>query len=707
MKILCAATLLLAMSCTSPGHQATLATDVGEAPRADQRPTQLEAHGHVRTDEYYWLREREDPEVVAYLEAENEYTSAVLAPTEALQAELARELAGRVVQDDSTVPYPLDGWLYYTRYEDGLSYPIHCRKRGESGSEEILLDLNALSEGHTYYSISSRTPSPSHRYLAYAVDTRGRRIYSIEVRDLETGAVTETIPDTAGGLVWAADDETLFYARRDLETLRTYQIWRHTRGTDPASDVLVHQEDDEIFSCFVRKSRSRQFVMIGSRHTLSTEYRVIPASAPETEPRVLVPRRRDLLYYPDHHGEHFYIRTNLGGTSNFRLMRAPVDSPDESSWTEVIPHREDVLLEGVDLFQDHYVTRERRLGLVELQLRKYDSDKVHSIDFGEPAYSVRATDNHEFDTHTLRYSYSSLTTPRSIYDLDTHTLQAQLLKRQAVLGGFEPTNYRTERHFVTARDGASVPVSLVYRHPLEKNGERPLLEHGYGSYGSSRDASFNPSIISLLDRGFVYAIAHVRGGQELGRAWYEDGKLLHKRNTFNDFIDVGRHLVDAGYTSPDRLFCQGGSAGGLLVGAVMNMAPTLYKGVVAAVPFVDVVTTMLDASIPLTTFEWDEWGDPRQKEYYDYMLSYSPYDQVEAQDYPNVLVTTGLHDSQVQYWEPAKWVARLRVKKTDDNALLLKTNMHAGHGGASGRDKRYREQALVYAFLLSLAPSGE
>ena len=673
-------------------------------PEARKEPKRLEAHGHVRMDDYYWLRERENPEVIAYLEAENDYTSSMLAHTEGLQEELYEEMVGRVRQDDSSVPYRLGDYLYYTRTEAGRPYPVHCRRGTADGAaEEVLLDLNALSEGHGYYAVSGRRISPDAKLLAYGVDTRGRRIYTLEVKDLESGEILDRIPEVTGSSVWAADSRHLFYTKQDPVTLRSYQVWRHVVGGDPAEDVLVYEEQDETFRCWIQKTRSERFLVISSSQTLATEERVLEADDPTGEFRVVLPRKRGHEYRIDHHGDHFYARTNLDAP-NFRLVRFPLDDTGLDRWESVVPHRADVLLQGIVMFRDHMVLRQRSGGLAQLHIRPFRGWNAHDVDFDEPAYSVFPVDNHEFDSGVLRYRYSSLTTPASVLDYDMTSREHTLLKREEIAGGFSPDQYRTERLHARAKDGTEVPISLVYRKPFERDGQRPLLLYGYGSYGSSMDARFNPNVLSLLDRGFAYAIAHVRGGQELGRDWYEDGKLLRKRNTFTDFIACGEHLVTEGYTAPDRLYANGGSAGGLLMGAVVNMAPELFDGAVAAVPFVDVVTTMLDPSIPLTTSEYDEWGNPGELKYYQYMLSYSPYDQVTAQDYPHLLVTTGLHDSQVQYWEPAKWVAKLRATATGSSRLLLKTEMEAGHGGASGRYDRYRHQALVYAFLLDLAP---
>lgn len=674
------------------------------APVAAERPHILEAHGDARTDNYYWLRDRENPEVIAYLEDENAYTEAVTAHTKALQESLFEEIKGRIKEDDASVPYLQDGYWYYTRYEEGLSYPIYCRKMESlDAAEEILLDVNSLAEGFEYFAVAGRQVSTNNKILAFAEDNQGRRIYTLRFKNLDTGEFFEDeISGVTGNLAWANDNKTLFYTKQDPVTLRWDKIYRHELGTDPADDVLVYEEKEDTFYTHVFKTRSKGYLIIGSTQTLSSEYRFLDAGNPTGTFQVIAPRERGLEYRVDHFGDHFYIRTNLDAR-NFRLMRTPVQRTTRENWTEVIAHREDVLLEDFDVFKDFLVVSERKNGLIELRIRPWNEEDEHYIDFGEPAYLVYTSNNPEFDSRVLRYAYTSLTTPNSTYDYDMVSREKTLMKQTEVLGDFNAANYVTERIYAPARDGARVPVSVVYRKDTEINGSAPLLLYGYGSYGASMDATFSSARLSLLDRGFVYAIAHIRGGEELGRGWYENGKLLNKKNTFTDFIDVAEHLVDEQYADPNRVFAQGGSAGGLLMGAVINMRPDLWKGIVAQVPWVDVVTTMLDDTIPLTTNEYDEWGNPNDREYYDYMLSYSPYDNVEAKEYPNMLVTAGLHDSQVQYWEPAKWVAKLRATKTDQNQLLLKTNMDAGHGGASGRYKRYEEIAFSYAFLLDLA----
>jgi len=682
------------------------ASERREAPVARVEPTELVTHGVTRVDDYYWLRERENPEVVAYLQAENEFLAAEMAHTDHLQEALFQEIVGRIKDDDESVPYRFRDYYYQTKYLEGSEYPIHVRRAGAvDAPERTMVDVNRLAEGHEFFSASVGVGgiSEDQRILAFATDTLGRRKYTIQFLDLETGEfLPDEIPDVTPNVAWAADDRTLFYTRQHPETLRWYQVYRHTLGTDPSEDVLVYEETDPEFSVSVGRTKSRDFVFITAYQTLSTEVRFVSASEPEADFRVILPREADHEYFVAHFGEHFYLRTNEEAP-NFRLVRAPVGDASRERWEEIVPHRDDVLLEGFDIFRDHLVVEEREGGLVRLRVMPWTGDGEHYIEFDDPAWMAFTTANYEFETPLLRFGYTSMTTPYSTYDYDMESRERVLLKRTEVVGDFDPAHYRSERLWATARDGREVPVSLVYRVGFEADGSAPLLLYGYGSYGASMDATFSSARLSLLDRGFVYAIAHVRGGEELGRWWYEEGKLLNKMNTFTDFIDVADHLVAEGYADPDRLFAMGGSAGGLLMGAAVNLRPELWRGVVAAVPFVDVVTTMLDESIPLTTSEYDEWGDPREKEYYEYMLSYSPYDNIEAKDYPNILVTTGLHDSQVQYWEPAKYVARLRALKTDDNILLLRTNMQAGHGGATGRLKKHKETALDYAFLLDLA----
>ncbi len=671
-------------------------------PVAEKIPHELTAHGDTRSDDYFWLNRRDNPKVIAYLEAENAYLEAALKHTETLQEKLFSEIVGRIEQTDASVPYRENGYYYYTRYEEGREYPIYCRKKGTLEAEEqVLLDVNRMAEGYDYFSVAGHSISPDNTLMAYGVDTVSRRQYTLYFKNLNTGEMlSDTIPNTPGRAVWADDNKTVFYALKD-DTLRPFKISKHSLGSDASEDVEVFHEADNTYAVAVFKTKSKRFLVIASESTLSSEYRFLEAGRPDGDFKVVHPREADLLYSVDHLGDHFYIRTNHDA-ANFRLMKTPVRNAGKANWTEVIPQREDVLLREFELFRDYLVLGEMKAGIPAIRIIRWKDGAEHNLDFGEAAYMASPSTNPEIDTEILRYDYASLTTPASVYDYNIRTREKTLLKQQEVLGGFDPGNYQAERLVATARDGIEVPISLVYRKGRAKDGKGPLLLYGYGSYGSSMVPTFRSDRLSLIDRGFVYAIAHIRGGQEMGRWWYEDGKLLKKKNTFTDFIDCAEFLIEEKYAAADQVFAMGGSAGGLLMGAVVNMRPDLWKGVIAAVPWVDVVTTMLDDSIPLTSGEWDEWGDPRKKEYYDYMLSYSPYDQVKAQDYPAMLVTTGLHDSQVQYWEPAKWVAKLRALKTDDHLLVLHTNLDAGHGGQSGRFRRYRETALEYAFILDL-----
>ncbi len=666
-------------------------------------PHRLEKHGHVRVDDYYWLKDRDDPDVLAYLEAENEHARRVMQHTEGFVESLFEEIVGRIKPDDRSVPYRRGAYWYNVRYEPGGEYAIFCRCSGSPDApEEVMLDGNALAEGHEFFDVAV-APGYAAPILAYATDTVGRRFYTIRFKDLESGRDgDEVIADVTSNMTWANDDRTLFYAKQQPETLRSHRIYRHVLGTDPRDDVLVFEETDETFRCWVARTKSRRYLMIGSSQTVSDEVHLLDADDPEGELRLFRARERDHEYSVDHGGDRFYVLTNHEAP-NFRLMETPVDRTDRASWRDVVPHRADVLLEDFDLFSDHLVVQEREGGLTRLRIRPWSGADDHYVEFDEPTYAAGIGPNPELDTTTLRFHYTSLTTPNSVYDYDMNTRERVLKKRQEIPGGFEPEDYVTERLTAPAPDGAEVPISIVYRRGTQRDSKNPLLLYGYGSYGATVDASFGSPRLSLIGRGFVFAIAHVRGGEDLGRHWYEDGKLLAKKNTFTDFIACAEQLIREGFTSRDRLFAMGGSAGGLLMGAVLNLAPDLFEGVVARVPFVDVLTTMLDSSIPLTTSEYDEWGDPNQREYYDYILSYSPYDNVEARAYPHLLVTTGLHDSQVQYWEPAKWVAKLRAKKTDGHRLLLKANLEVGHGGASGRFAHHRETAFEYAFLLDLA----
>jgi len=667
-------------------------------------PTRLEKHGHVRIDDYYWLRERDNPEVIAHLNAENERAEKELAHVKNFEEKLFEEIKARIKETDMSVPYKRDDYYYYTRYEAGKEYPIFMRRRGAlDAPEEMMLDGNALAAGHEFFSIGGMAVSSGQDMLAYAIDTQGRRIHTAYLKNLRTGEVLpDLLPEVTENLTWANDNRTLFYARQDPTTLRQYRIYRHVLGTDPATDTLVFEENDETFVAYVFKTKSKKFLMIVSAQTLSQEYRYLDAGTPDGEFKVFLPRQREHEYHIDHFEDRFIIRTN-DQAKNFRLMTTPVEQIGRAHWRELVPPRDDVYLGDFEIFKDHLVLEERRRGLTEIRVLPWLGGEGHYLAFDEPAYRAHLGANFEFDTGTLRFEYTSLKTPLSVYDYDVTTRTRALLKREEVLGGFDPENYSSERLYAMAADGTEIPISLVYRKGIKRTGDNPLLLYGYGSYGVSIDAAFASPRLSLIDRGFVYAIAHIRGGQEMGRQWYENGKLLKKKNTFTDFIACAEFLIAEKFTRPEKLFAMGRSAGGLLMGAIANMRPDLFCGVVAEVPFVDVVTTMLDTSIPLTTGEYDEWGDPNDKNYYDYMLSYSPYDNVEVKTYPHLLITGGLHDSQVQYWEPAKWAAKLRELKTDNNRVVLKTNMEAGHGGASGRFRRHRETAFSYVFLLDLA----
>ncbi len=678
-----------------------MATEMPEPPVAEKIPKELTIHGDTRVDDYYWLNERKNPKVIDYLTAENEYKDAVMKHTESFQKKLYDEIVGRIKKTDMSVPSKESGYYYYSRYEEGGEYPIYCRRKGTmEAEEEILLNVNEMAKGHAYYSVAGYSVSSNNNLIAFGVDTVSRRKYTIHFKNLKTGKILpDKIPITSGRAAWSDDNKTIFYILKDEETLRSYKVLKHVLGTDPSSDKEVFEEKDVTFSTYVYKSKSKKYLIIGSGSTLSDEYRFLDAGNPDGKFKIIQPREKDLEYSVDHYRDKFYIRTNYKA-KNFRLMATPVNRTAKGNWKEVIPHRDDVLLQRFEVFKDFLVVNERINGLPNLRIMRWDKKTEHYLDFGEEAYSAYISYNPEFDTDVLRYVYTSMTTPRSVFDYNMNTKEKTLLKQQEVVGDFDSNNYHAERLYATARDGTKVPISLVYRKGLEKNGDNPLLLYGYGSYGASMNAGFSSVRLSLLDRGFVYAIAHIRGGQEMGRYWYDEGKLLKKKNTFTDFIDCAEHLIAEKFTNPDKLFAEGGSAGGLLMGAIVNMRPDLFKGVTAAVPWVDVITTMLDPDVPLTTSEYDEWGDPNKKEYYDYMLSYSPYDNVEAKDYPAMLVTTGLHDSQVQYFEPAKWVAKLRALKTDKNILLLDTDMESGHGGASGRFRRYKRTALQYAFFL-------
>jgi oligopeptidase B len=683
-----------------------------QPPKANKKPHSLDIHNDIRVDNYYWLRDRENQEVISYLNAENAYTEATLAPVKELREKLFDEMKARIKETDESVPYKDGNYWYYYRYEQGGEYPIYARKHQTlDAEEEIMLNLNELAEGQSYYNATFPEISDNEEIAAFGEDTVSRRLYTLRFKNLKTGEFyPDAIPDTEGGnYAWATDNQTVFYIRKDPETLLGYQVWRHVLGTSPTEDVLVFEEDDDQFYLGLHRMKSKKYIAISSdQNGVMTEYLLLSADAPMSEFTLFLPRQRGHEYSVEHFEDRFYVRTNLNGAFNFCLMQVAEDAyADTTQWKVVIPHREEVYFEGLEVFRNHLVVQERSEGLLHIRVMDQRSQTEHYLNFGEAAYTAYVGTNPDFDTTTLRYGYTSLTTPSSTFDYDMETHERVLLKQQEVLGEFNKDDYQTERLFAPARDGALVPISIVYKKGFAKDGNAPLLQYAYGSYGYSIDPSFSSARLSLLNRGFAFAICHIRGGQEMGRNWYENGKMLHKKNTFNDFIDCAQFLIHEKWTSSNGLFAMGGSAGGLLMGAVANMAPELYRGMVAQVAFVDVVTTMLDETIPLTTGEYEEWGNPNEKVYYDYMKSYSPYDNVTAQVYPNMLVTTGLHDSQVQYWEPAKWVAKLRELKTDTNLLLFHCDMEAGHGGASGRFKRLKDIALEYAFMLSLSEIRE
>lgn len=683
--------------------------DKATAPIAEKKEHWRTIHGDSVLDNYYWMYDffgkgPDSTKAVDYLKAENAYLDTVMSSTDKFQADLFTEMKARIKEKDESVPVFKNGYYYYTRTEDGKQYYKYCRKKGSlEAKEEILLDIDKMAEGHSYYSASGFSISEDNKLLAYAIDEVSRRQYTIYIKNLETGEILkDAIKNTEGSACWANDNKTIYYTSKNEVTLLSEKIKRHTLGTDASTDVTVYEEKDKSNYIGVYKSKNNKYIIIYSAATMSSEVRILDASKANDAFKVFQPRMKDVLYNVIVLNDKFLVRTNKDGALNFKLMECPFDKTEVANWKEYVPHRKEVLIQGVTEFKDFVVIEERKDGLVNMCVKNLNTKTDHYISFGEAAYAANASGNAEYNSNTLRYNYTSLTTPSSVYDYNMLTKEKKLMKQQEVLGGYKVDDYVTERLFATAKDGTKVPISLVYKKGFKKDGNAPLLLYAYGSYGASMDASFNSSRISLLDRGFVYAIAHIRGGQDLGRQWYEDGKMMKKKNTFTDFINCGEFLVDQKYTSKGHLYAQGGSAGGLLMGAVANMAPDLWHGIIAQVPFVDVVNTMLDESIPLTTNEFDEWGNPKNKEAYDYMKSYSPYENVEAKNYPNILVTTGLHDSQVQYFEPSKWVAKLRAMKTDKNVLLLHTNMEFGHGGASGRFDYLKDIALNYAFMFSL-----
>ena len=672
-------------------------------PAAKKIPHELEKHGDVRVDNYFWMKDREHPEVIDYLNDENDYCDSQMTHTKDFQNDLFEEMKARIKEDDSSVPYKYNGYWYISKFEKGKDYPIYTRKKDTlKNPEELLFDCNEMAKGESYFKLAGISISPNNKLVSFSVDKTGRRNYTIHVKNLETHEVaSDRIESTTGSSSWANDNKTLFYTKKDEVTLRAYQIYKHRLGE--TKDTLVFEESDDTFGVAVYKSKSRKFIIIACYSTLTNEYHILNADNAEEDFIPFQDRIRGLEYSISHYNNEFYILTNKDKATNFKLMMTPETNTRVENWSEVIQHRKDVLLENIDIFKDYLVISERSNGLNQIRVKRWDGSSDYYLPFDNETYTCYTGTNVDFDTEILRYGYNALTTPASVIDFNMNTKTKTVLKEQEVLGGeFDKNNYVSERIWATAEDGTRIPMSVVYRKDVKKNGTNPLLQYAYGSYGSTVDPYFSTIRLSLLDRGFIYVITHIRGGEYLGRQWYEDGKLLHKKNTFTDFTACSRHLIKERYTSSEHLYAMGGSAGGLLMGAIINEASELYNGVIAAVPFVDVITTMLDDSIPLTTGEYDEWGNPNDKSYYDYMKSYSPYDNIEAKDYPNMLVTAGLNDSQVQYWEPAKWVAKLRDMKTNDKKLYLKTNMDAGHGGASGRFESLKEDAEEYAFLFDL-----
>ena len=712
LKLSVLISIIFASGCKSDKH---MNTDL-KAPSAEKQAKSLTIHNSTRIDNYFWMRltdeqktakkkDTQTQKVEAYLNSENDYFDKVTASTNNFQKELFEEMKGRIKEDDTSVPYFRNNYFYITRFEKGSQYPIYSRKKESlEVDEEILFDVNQEAREHEYFQLGALNVSPDNKLVAFATDTVSRRQYTIQIKNLETGELlTDKIENTTGGSVWSNDNRTLFYTKKDPLTLRSSSIYRHVLGTDASEDVIVFEEKDETYSTYVYKTKSHKFIVIGSSSTLSSEFRIISADKPYGDWRVIQPREDNLEYSLAHYGDYFYIQTNKDDAINFKLMKTPVNKTTKENWVDVIPHRNETLLEDVSIFKNYLVIEERSNGLGKIRIKTWDGKEDYYLPFNEETYSAGVYANPEFDTNVIRYSYNSMTTPNSVIDFNMKNQTKEVKKEQEVLGGkFDKNNYKSERVWATARDGKKVAISLVYHKDTELNKNTPLLQYAYGSYGYTISDGFSTTRLSLLDRGFVYAVAHIRGGQYLGREWYNDGKMMNKMNSFFDFIDCSKYLIENSYTSAKHLYAMGGSAGGLLMGGVSNLNPELYNGIIAAVPFVDVISTMLDESIPLTTGEFDEWGNPKEKEAYEYMLSYSPYDQVTSKEYPNMLVTTGYFDSQVQYLEPAKWVAKLRELKTDKNTLLLHTNMDVGHGGASGRFDALKETAIDYTFLLAL-----
>lgn len=675
-----------------------------QPPVAEKKDTILEIHGDKRVDPYFWLNDRENPKVIDYLKQENEYYQKMTAHTQALQKDLFEEMKSRIKEDDQSVPYLYNGYYYITRFEKGKDYPIFSRKKGSlTAKEEIMFDCNELAKGHTYFKLGGLSVSLDNKYAAFATDIVGRRIYTLKVKNLDTNEILpDEIKNTTGNVTWANDNQTLFYGTQDIKTLRSDKIFKHVLGA-ASSDEMVYFEKDDTFNISVSKSKSKKYLVISSSSTLTTEYQILNANTPNEKFKIFQPRVRGLEYHIAHFEDNFYIVTNKDKAFNFKVMKTPEMATSLNNWKDLIPHRKDVLVEGIEILKDYLVVEERSNGLSKIKVMPWKGKEEYYLPFESETYSAYLTANVDFDTKILRFAYESMKTPASIIDFNLETKTKTVVKEQEVLGGkFDKNYYEEQRVWATAADGTKIPISMVYRKGIKKNGKTPVLLYAYGSYGYSLEPDFDFARLSLLDRGFIYAIAHIRGGEEMGREWYENGKLLKKRNTFTDFIDCSKYLINEKYTSSEHLYAQGGSAGGLLMGAIVNMEPDLYNGVLAQVPFVDVLTTMLDDSIPLTTGEYDEWGNPNDKVYYEYMKTYSPYDNVKAQDYPNLYISTGLHDSQVQYWEPAKWVAKLRAAKTNNKLLFLDTNMDAGHSGASGRFEALKETAKEYSFILDL-----
>jgi len=700
-SLICLLSVIFALSCQNHKNEMSKI----DAPVAKKVAKELEKHGDVRIDDYYWMNDREDPEVIAHLNSENAYYSELTAHTKKFQDSLFFEMKSRIKEDDSSVPYKQNGYWYTRRFETGKEYPIYSRKKqSEEAPEEIMFDGNTMAKGYEYFHLGGVSVSPDNTMASFGVDTVSRRQYHIQVKNLDTGVVfDDKLENTTGGSVWAADNKTMFYTKKDPVTLRSDKIYKHVLGTPASEDELVFHEEDDTFYAFVYKSKSKKFIIIGSTSTLTSEYQILRADDPNGKFKPFDVRERGVEYSIYHYGDKFYVHTNKDKATNFKMMVTDENNTASEHWKEFIPHRENVLLEDMDIFKDYYVLSERENGLNKLKIVRWDGSNEYYLPFDNETYTAYSTSNVDYDTKILRYGYNSMTSPSSVIDFNMETKEKTIKKEQEVLGGkFKKENYRSQRVWATARDGVRIPISMVYHKNTKLDGTSPLLQYAYGSYGNTIDPYFSTARLSLLDRGFIYSISHVRGGQYLGRQWYENGKMFDKKNTFTDFVDCSKFLIQEKYTSAEHLYASGGSAGGLLMGVVVNMAPELYNGVIAAVPFVDVITTMLDESIPLTTGEYDEWGNPNNKDSYDYMKSYSPYDNVSAQPYPNMYVSTGLHDSQVQYWEPAKWVAKLREYKTDDNLLFLDTNMDAGHGGASGRFEALKEVAKEYAFMLDL-----